>query len=186
MCRRRVPPVLISEFRNVSDACSISGSTITVGPCILLAPPGPAAGGGKLRLLCHSSNHLLSSLAIGRAPPTRCRAVKPVGGSYSTRTWPIAATLAGRPAAKSGLIWPPGRSCGALSGRDVAPGTCRAGGLRLGPVGAAWHLPGPTIGLRGASDGPFRPAGPGTPGVQEADGCVWPPAGVGASGSAVA
>ena len=63
-------------------------------------------------------------------------------------------------------MWPPGRSCGALSGRDVAPGTCRAGGLRLGPVGAAWHLPGPTIGLRGASDGPFRPAGPCTPGVQ--------------------
>ena len=50
-------------------------------------------------------------------------------------------------AAESGLMWPPGRSCGALSGRDVAPGTCRAGGLRLGPVGAAWHLPGPTTGL---------------------------------------
>ena len=57
-----------------------SGSTITVGPCIRLAPPGPAAGGGKLRLLCHSSNHLLSSLAIGRAPPTRCRAVKTLPG----------------------------------------------------------------------------------------------------------
>ena len=84
-------------------------------------------------------------------------------------------------AAESGLVWPPGRSCGALSGRDVAPGTCRAGGLRLGPVGAAWHLPGPTIGLRGASDGPFRPPGIWLLHRPWPFGAVWPPAGVGPS-----
>ena len=48
----------------------------------------------------------------------------------------------------------PGQSCGAVDGRDVAQGTCRAGVLRLAPVGAAWHLPGPTIGL----DAPFPAA----------------------------
>ena len=46
--------------------------------------------------------------------------------------------------AKSGLMWAPGRSCGDLGGRHVARGACRAGGLRLGPVGAAWHPPRPT------------------------------------------
>ena len=32
-------------------------------------------------------------------------------------------------------------------------------GSGLAPLGPARHLPGPTIGLRGASDGPFRPPG---------------------------
>ena len=45
--------------------------------------------------------------------------------------------------AKSGLMWAPGRSCRDLGGRHVARGACRAGGLRLDPVGAAWH-PRPT------------------------------------------
>ena len=57
-------------------------------------------------------------------------------------------------AAKSGVVWAPGRSFWAADVRDVARGTCRAGGLRLGPVGAARHLPGPTIGL----DAPFPAA----------------------------
>ena len=57
-------------------------------------------------------------------------------------------------AAKSGVVWAPGRSFRAADVRDVARGTCRAGGLRLGPVGAARHLPGPTIGL----DAPFPAA----------------------------
>ena len=35
---------------------------------------------------------------------------------------------------------------GPWTGGDVAQGTCRAGALRLAPVGAAWHLPGPAIG----------------------------------------
>ena len=57
-------------------------------------------------------------------------------------------------AAKSGVVWAPGRSFWAADVRDVARGTYRAGGLRLGPVGAARHLPGPTIGL----DAPFPAA----------------------------
>ena len=52
-----------------------------------------------------------------------------------------------------GLTWAPGRSIGAVGGRDVARGTCRASALRLGAVKAALHLLGPTIGLKMAYAG---------------------------------
>ena len=57
------------------------------------------------------------------------------------------------PATKPGLVWAPGRSVGAVGGRDVARGTCRASALRLGAVKAALHLLGPTIGLKMAYAG---------------------------------
>ena len=69
----------ICEFRNERHPLEILVVSLILGPCIRLAPPGPVAGGGNLRLL-YSSNHLLSSLAVGRAPPTRRRAVKTLPG----------------------------------------------------------------------------------------------------------
>ena len=59
-------------------------------------------------------------------------------------------------------------------------------GSGLAPLGPARHLPGPTIGLRGASDGPFRPPGFWLLHPPWPFGSVWPPAGVGPSRPVVA
>ena len=59
-------------------------------------------------------------------------------------------------------------------------------GSGLAPLGPARHLPGPTIGLRGASDGPFRPPGFWLLHSPWPFGSVSPPAGVGPSRPVVA
>ena len=61
---------------------------------------------------------------------------------------PILAPVSGLPATGAGR-W----------ARHGPRGPMGSVGSGLAPLGPARHLPGPTIGLRGASDGPFRPPG---------------------------
>ena len=86
---------------------------------------------------------------VGKSRPSVTQAEAP--------RWPITAPMSALSAARAGR-WP----------RHGPRGPMGSVGSGLAPLGPARHLPGPTIGLRGASDGPFRPAGPGTPGVRGA------------------
>ena len=108
---------------------------------------------------------------------------EPIGGCMRQATGGGGAAMA----AKSGVVWAPGRSFWAADVRDVARGACRAGGLRLGPVGAARPRPASDLPPRADHRPPTRHFQPPPPRAlllffsSQVLGCVWQLLGAGPS-----
>ena len=126
-----------------------------------LEPHQPPRSANRTPLGCRDRKHpplgcglVVRHPDIGESGPHRAHA--------EASRWPILASMSALPATGAGR-W----------ARHGPRGPMGSVGSGLAPLGPARHLPGPTIGLRGASDGPFRPAGLSTRRVHEAAWAVW-------------
>ena len=139
-----------------------------------LEPHQPPRWANRTPLGCRDRKHpplgcglVVRHPDMGKSRPHRAHA--------EASRWPILAPMSALPATGAGR-W----------ARHGPRGPMGSVGSGLAPLGPARHLPGPTIGLRGASDGPFRPPGFWLLHPPWPFGSVSPPAGVGPSRPVVA